>query len=1368
MISLVLLTIILVATFQARAGENNQHILFPRDRKFGAYLDIQAEGTVCIYSFYSGNEPFWCSRPLHMKEYIAPTIFDDMNDHITIKSHRTTEEAILEQYQDLGEDDEYDIEFIDPLEEVKWICSSILWRCREVTHEGGLIPRMAAIRKTIFDTNSVLTFPAAELEALKDLYDSAGGTEWIWRKDVAKYGIPWNFSQSDLNPCVDVWQGIICNCEIYKGIGFYDDPGHPGYYYYDGYIGGNTSNSCNVVKLVMIGMGISGSLPETIGNFTKLTHLHLNDGLTGTIPPSFANLGELRVMTLARNSFISIPSDIARLQKLYYMGMQQTNLVGSSLPESIANMSQLQYLYFYQTGIGGSIPEGVWALPDLLVISFSDSLITGSISSTIGNISHLGSLELSNNRMTGELPPQITNLQYLQFLRLANNYFHGTIPENMGNLKSLTFVNVSSNNFYGSIPSGICHLYYAQNLFLYNNAFTSQFPDCFPAGNISSWRILDLSRNQITGSLPVSIFKVSSLQVFAAVENCFEAFSLEEVCDAQALEVLALDGLRSASTCQVRLFPGAKTYLLDGLNSVNIPDCLFAMNTLQTLHLSGNSIQGTLSHSLVIGDKLVDLVLSHNLLSGDIPEVIQTRQWTRLDLSFNKLSGYLRQSISPLFNGSELILKSNRLSGQVPAALIPATTIDILSGNLFQCDYYTAGHGLPDHDPAMQTYNCSNSFEQLFYLWAFPAAMVMIFLSVIFCFHRYIISSALYHKWSHLDPRFSHWISTYQSASVVFYDSFPSLHKFRRFGAYLRSSYIKVSCYALFLVLPVYVVLSHFYQTYEFKYTWTTSSVYLSGFTPAVVVTVVTTVLCLLCFYYFDHHTKTYAAECFVSVKNRTKESSWLTTGLLCVIAIFNIVVVIAVYFGFVVLTQNSSGKVLIFAQFSVGLFKLFWHDVALILLLRVGKSIISNKSNIERKEEEYFFDGQDVLFLSVIVAFNNIIAPMATTAAVHPNCFSSYFFRDKKIQASYEFIECLYFNAANRALCYGKQSVSSTTFYYPPYEYSYQCSSALITAHTSVHVYMFISMGFWAPLFDLMLLNINTYLRFDRGILYFLMFLMTPDIMKPVNAERLGTDLILFDKTQFTLRIVSCATVLITFGVTFPILSLVICGAVHSVTYFPLYAMGLVLDDARRADEREQNEEREYITKYLETLEIELHGIPKALVGIMWHLMPFASVFHALIIFDMIGDVTGWRGALTLTFILLCLPMTIMTIFLILRYKCSCLFSAFQKITDKVFPHTGSSFDAKEVGNELPSLFQPLDVGLIEKNEFMVENQQADAVIQEDLDDNKKAEQLRRPSRRRSSLIEEFQKHSISAAVADLSYLSPRNSRKIANDISP
>ncbi|CAN6680419.1 unnamed protein product [Malus baccata var. baccata] len=88
------------------------------------------------------------------------------------------------------------------------------------------------------------------------------------------------------------------------------------------------------------------------------------------------------------------------------------------------------------------------------------------------------------------------------------------------------------------------------------------------------------------------------------------------------------------------------------------------------LDLSGNRISGRLPQSIVAVSQLVLLYLSHNQLNGSIPcSISGLNSLLFCQLSQNKLAGALPASLGQLPKIERLIFENNKLSGKLPAVI---------------------------------------------------------------------------------------------------------------------------------------------------------------------------------------------------------------------------------------------------------------------------------------------------------------------------------------------------------------------------------------------------------------------------------------------------------------------------------------------------------------------------------------------------------------------------------------------------------------------------------------------------------------------------------------------------------------------------
>lgn len=485
---------------------------------------------------------------------------------------------------------------------------------------------------------------------------------------------------------------------------------------------------------------LSSTIPSLIGQWPSIFFLSFGaNDFTGNMPTEFFQLSQLIWLELGSNPLSPSPlsTELTRLSKLEHLGIENGHVVGS-IPPCIGTLRHLMFLSLYGNQLSGPLPAELYSLTNLVWLSIHSNYLSGEISGQISTLTNLVELDLYNNLLSQQIPStlSVTQCSNLRSLSISFNKLRGPIP----------FALFGNSDGVGSSVNSL------RNLDLSNNELTSSIPP--QIGLLSQLHILSLSSNQLTGVMPSELFQsMPQLQVLSLSLNCFDITSLStDICNASALTTLIFDGLAAAPACRGHSSlgglsslssallgsAGSSSYTLYGneLSSLTtIPYCLLTMPHLTSLHLSGNGLFGNLNEYLTyssISPNLTDLVLSHNYLSGPIPEALQSRStWKTLDLSFNEFSGTLESDMT-LQSDAILSLQVNRLSGAIPLGLLSLTHVSILEGNGFDCLLSTAESSLPGNDPyASKTICGSNEFDVAVVTWGCSLLTVVLLYALI-------------------------------------------------------------------------------------------------------------------------------------------------------------------------------------------------------------------------------------------------------------------------------------------------------------------------------------------------------------------------------------------------------------------------------------------------------------------------------------------------------------------------------------------------------------------------------------------------------------------------------------------------------------
>jgi len=132
-----------------------------------------------------------------------------------------------------------------------------------------------------------------------------------------------------------------------------------------------------------------------------------------------------------------------------------SNGLGGELPESIGNITGLEWFDVTLNGLFGHLPASMASLQALSMLWLDDNAFSGPLPDWIGNITSLTQIDAVYNHFNGPLPTSLGQLTGLQTLSITGNAFSGSIPDELGSL-SLYELFVDDNDFSGLFPPGLC------------------------------------------------------------------------------------------------------------------------------------------------------------------------------------------------------------------------------------------------------------------------------------------------------------------------------------------------------------------------------------------------------------------------------------------------------------------------------------------------------------------------------------------------------------------------------------------------------------------------------------------------------------------------------------------------------------------------------------------------------------------------------------------------------------------------------------------------------------------------------------------------------------------------------------------------
>ncbi|KAK7280655.1 hypothetical protein RJT34_25721 [Clitoria ternatea] len=497
--------------------------------------------------------------------------------------------------------------------------------------------------------------------------------------------------------CDGGWEGVQCNPSTGRvNVLQIQRPARDSDTYMKGTLSRSLGNLHFLEVMVISGMKhITGSIPASFSNLTRLTQLVLEDNsLGGYIPLSLGRLSLLQSLSLSGNHLKGqIPPTLGSLRNLIQINLARNSLSGP-IPLTFTTLRNLQYLDLSYNLLSGPIPDCVGEFKNLTYIDLSYNLLTGKIPISLFGLANLLDLSLSYNKLTGSIPDQISNLKSLASLQLSGNLLTGHIPLSISRLQNLWYLNVSRNGLSDPLPAipirGVPALLSID--LSYNNLSLGIVPDwirtkqlkdahlagCKLKGDLphftrpDSLSSIDLSDNFLVDGISNFFTNMSSLQKVKLSNNQLR-FNISRIKLPEELSLSSIDfhanQLVGSLSAIINNSTGSSLQVIDISNnfiSGHIPE--FAEgSSLKTLNLGSNNISGPIPASISNLIELERLDISRNHILGTIPSSLgQLLKLQWLDISINGLTGQIPGSLSQITGLKHASFRANRLCGQIP------------------------------------------------------------------------------------------------------------------------------------------------------------------------------------------------------------------------------------------------------------------------------------------------------------------------------------------------------------------------------------------------------------------------------------------------------------------------------------------------------------------------------------------------------------------------------------------------------------------------------------------------------------------------------------------------------------------------------
>lgn len=295
-------------------------------------------------------------------------------------------------------------------------------------------------------------------------------------------------------------------------------------------------NQWTALQVFDVSYNVIGGSMVLSSNMSKLVGYDIShNNIGGRLSPDLAVMTNLYEVSVADN-LLTGPLTFDGLLKdtnySYYTLDFSGNLLDGSLPTGLGALLILNTLLLSSNEFSGPL-SGIFQANqyELEVMDFNNNALSGEIPLDIWKVPHLRAVSLAKNCLHGSLPTEICRASYLDTLDMDGLHASEACRrsnEAMDNLAQFLNSAPIYNTMYidGGIPPCIVQdLPFLSSLYLSGNGLSCSIPDIATGGsaawgtNSSLLSVLTLSNNRLYGSIPQSLQTSQAIQYLDLSHN---------------------------------------------------------------------------------------------------------------------------------------------------------------------------------------------------------------------------------------------------------------------------------------------------------------------------------------------------------------------------------------------------------------------------------------------------------------------------------------------------------------------------------------------------------------------------------------------------------------------------------------------------------------------------------------------------------------------------------------------------------------------------------------------------------------------------------------------------------------------------------